>query len=118
MLSQPTLHVVNALLATKRGLSEPFLLAMFGAVLILAGDAVRHIRNKANVNSATKGTSTKQPTTPVISTGDLKHSDSRNRSWQKDLGRRNSDELVGDQLWLPMSVGRESAETNSNLLPR
>jgi hypothetical protein len=102
---------------------EPFLLAMFGALLILAGDVIRQRarRNRSTEVAASAPNEIAKVIAPVAATR------SQHRAYpvtipawnpQRELSTKvsNKDLPTSAQLWLPLAGGHDSNESSAEVL--
>jgi hypothetical protein len=100
------------------GISEPFLLAMFGALLILTGDV---IRQRARRNRSTEvAESTPSEIAKVIAPAATR---SQHRAYPVTIPAWNPQREVSKkdlpspaQLWLPLAAGHDSNENSAEVL--
>jgi hypothetical protein len=106
------------LLGTGVFVSEPFLLAMFGALLILTGDIIRQKGRQKQSSQPSKSSRQEETVaTPLISSRSQHRANTRGLpvpSLRRDFV---TSDLVGtNQLWLPLSGSGESSEGKAEIV--
>jgi hypothetical protein len=119
MLALYTFMASNlVLLGTGFFFSEPFLLAMFGALLILTGDIIRQKGRQKQSSQPSKSSRQEETVaTPLISSRTQRRVNARGLPVPSLRRDSVASDLVGtNQLWLPLSGSGESNEGNAEVV--
>jgi hypothetical protein len=118
----PPLAITSDVLLLGRDgfFSEPFLLAMFGALLILTGEVIRqHGRQKRSVQAPKSASQESIIVTPFASARSQHRADAQGLpAWNERRGSLSGDLVESTQLWLPLSAAREASEGNPEVMHR
>jgi hypothetical protein len=114
----------NILLTSVRSgvISEPFLLAVFGALLILTGDVIRQRarRNRSNESAASTPNEIVKVIAPMATRSQHRAYPVTIPAWnpQREVSNKvsNKDLPTSAQLWLPLAGGHDSNESSAEVL--
>jgi hypothetical protein len=119
MLWLSTLSVTALWFLAKGGISEPFLLALIGGLLILTGDVIRQRDTGKPTSQVAKNSpegQTKASATNLVRPRPKPTLSNYRRSALLDTETDNS--LSSAQLWLPLNANGESSEGSAEVMHR
>lgn len=99
-------------------ISEPFLLAMFGALLILTGDMIRHRarRNRSTEVAEPVSSEPAKVSPPVATRSQHRAYPVTIPAWNPKREASSKDLPSPAQLWLPLAAGHDSNEGSAEVL--
>lgn len=99
-------------------IAEPFLLAMFGALLILTGDVIRQRarRNRSTEVAESTPSAIAKVTAPVAARSQHRAYPVTIPAWNPKREMSNTDLPSPAQLWLPLAAGHDSNEGSAEVL--